>query len=121
MALSYFINRKKAICVITLKGSLSIDDVEPLEACLKEVMLQPASYVVVNFAGVEQVDVSASRPLTLFQQGLRAKAKLFLCEILPEIGKHFSHLGLVREAETFPNLVACLQEIIVIEKKQGSK
>lgn len=116
MALSYFINRKKTTCVITFQGSLSLNDSEVLDACLKEATAQPARYFVLNMAGLRDVASEASRPFTLFQQGLRAGSKLYLCDVNSGPLSLFKAEGVIRESEVFPDLLSALQAILGAEK-----
>jgi hypothetical protein len=112
MALSYFINRKKTTCVVSFQGSLTLNDVECLELCLKEATAEPAKYFILNLAGLIDVEVGACRPFTLFQHGLRASSKLYLCDIPAEPGKILKGNGVVREGEVNADLMSCLQAII---------
>ena len=116
MALSYFINRKKSTCVIAFKGSLSPNDSELLGECLKEATAEIYRYVILNLGGIKDVDPESARPFTLFQQGLRANSRLYLCDLLPEPARLLKAQGVVRESETFPGLMACLQAILIDEK-----
>ena len=116
MALSYFLNRKKTTCVITFKGSLTLNDVETLEACLKEARAEPAQYYILNLAGVVEVEPNASRPFTLFQHGLRSGSKLYLCDVQPEPERVLKSSGVLREGELCPDLLSCLQAILQAEK-----
>ena len=116
MALSYFINRKKAMCVITLQGSLTSNDVEVLSACLKEAVLEPARNYILNMGGLKDVEPDASRAFTLFQQGLRGNSRLYLCDLNDKIGRMLRAGGIIRESEIFSDLMAVLQAILNEEK-----
>lgn len=116
MALSYFINRKRTTCVITLKGSLTPNDEETLDACLREAKAEPAQYYILNMAGLIASESGTSRPFTLFQQGIRASAKLFLCDLQPEVGRELKAEGVIRESEVHPDLMTALQAILNEEK-----
>ena len=116
MALTYFINRRTTTCVISLKGSLSVNDVGLLEQCLKEATVEQAKYIIINMGGVKDVEPDMSRPFTLFQQGLRGKGRLFLCDVQPEPEKLLKRVGVLRENECVPDLMTCLQLILNEEK-----
>jgi anti-anti-sigma regulatory factor len=116
MALSYFINRKKTTCVITFKGSLSPTDNELLGTCLKEATAETFAYMILNLGGINGVDPESARPFTIFQQGLRSGSRLYLCDLAPEPSRILKAQGVVRESETFPDLMACLQAILSEEK-----
>ncbi len=68
MALSYFINRKKTTCVITFKGSLTPNDAESLDACLKEALLETSRYYILNMGGLKEVEPSVSRRSPYFSK-----------------------------------------------------
>ena len=116
MALSYFINRKKATCVITFTGSITANDAEQLDLCLSETNLEPARHVILNLGGLKSVETDAYRALTLFQQGIRARSKLYLCDLLPEPAKVLKTAGVVRDSEIFADLMTALQAILNSEK-----
>lgn len=116
MALSFFINRKKTTCVITFKGSMTPNDAETLDTCLKEATSQPARYFILNMAGLVNAEAAVSRPFTLFQQGLRASSKLFLCDLQPDAGRVLKGEGVVRESEVMPDLMTALQSILNEER-----
>jgi anti-anti-sigma regulatory factor len=116
MALSYFINRKQTTCVISLTGSLKGSDAEVLDACLKEATSSPVRYFVLNLAGMQVDDIAATRPFTIFQQGLRAGFKLYLCNLQPEAYRLLRTGGIIREPETMPDLLSALQAIMNEEK-----
>lgn len=112
MALSYFINRKRSTCVITFSGSISPNDTEVLETCLKEATSEPARYYVLNLGGLQAVEPGASRPFTRFQQELRQGSRLYLCDLQGEAGRTLKAEGLVRESELQPDLLTALQAIL---------
>lgn len=116
MALSYFINRKKTTCVVTFKGSLVPSDAVSLEACLKEALSDPAKYYILNMAGLSAVEAGTSRPFTMFQQALRSKSKLLICDLQSEPGKAFRAEGVIRESEVHDDLMSALQAILTEEK-----
>jgi hypothetical protein len=116
MALSYFINRKKLTCVITFKGSLSPNDNELLGTCLREATAEKFAYMILNLGGIKGVDPESARPFTIFQQGLRASSRLYLCDLAAEPARILKAQGVVRESETFPDLMACLQAILMEQK-----
>lgn len=116
MALSYFLNRKKTTCVITLQGSLTLNDVEILDACLKEATAETAQYFILNLGGLTDVEPAAGRPFTLFQSGLRAGSKLYLCDVQSEVSRTLKGSGLLRETELTSDLMTCLQAILNAEK-----
>lgn len=116
MALSYFINRKKTICVVTFQGSFTQNDVGTLENCLNEIRSEASQYVILNLGGVSAVDQETCRPLTLFQNGIRVDSKLYLCSIQENPGKLLRGAGVLRESEVVPDLLACLQNILAGEK-----
>ncbi len=118
MALSYFLNRKKTTCVITMQGSLLIGDVEVLDACLKEATAELPRYFILNMGGVVEVEAAATRPFTLFQSGLRANSKLYLCDVQFEVSRTLKASGVLRESEISPDLLTCLQTILNTEKGQ---
>lgn len=120
MALSYFINRKKSTCVITFNGSLSPNDQDLLATCLKEATVDMVRCVILNLGGIKEVDPDCARPFTLFQQGLRANSRLYLCDMQTEPARILKAQGVVRENETFPDLMACLQAILRDERGGGS-
>jgi len=116
MALAYFINRKKSTCVITLRGSLSRNDEEIFSACLKEATTDIFRYVILNMGGIKGVDPECARPFTIFQAGFRTKSRLYLCDMQTESARVLRAQGVVRESETFPDLLTCLQAILSEEK-----
>src|SRR3989338_6152839 len=99
MALSYFLNRKRSTCVVTFKGSMSALDEEMLVRCQKEILSEPAKYIVLNLQGLSGIEPDLTRHLTLFQQVLRAESTLIICEILPDVAAFLRPEGVVREAE----------------------
>jgi hypothetical protein len=117
MALTYFVNRKKTTCVISFTGSLSPNDAELLHGCLAEAVSEPARHYILNLGGMKGVDLDASRPFTLFQQGLRAESKLYLCSLPPEVARTLKGGGVIREGEIFPDLLTCLQAILNVERE----
>jgi anti-anti-sigma regulatory factor len=116
MALSFFINRKRTTCVVTFKGSLTPNDAESLDSCLAEALSQPAQYLILNMAGLASAEAGTSRAFTLFQQGIRSKVKLLICDLQPEAARVLKAEGLIRESEVHPDLMSALQAILSEEK-----
>src|SRR5690606_13924754 len=112
MALTYFLNRKKTTCVVTFKGSITVNDGEVLDQCLNEATAEPSQYYILNLGGLVDVEVPACRPFTLFQQGLRANSKLYICDLQADSGKILKTNGVLRESEILPDLMTCLQAIL---------
>ncbi len=120
MALTYFINKKRSTCVITLKGNLTPDDVATLDACMKEVLTDAMAYRVLNLAGLADMDLGTSRPFTIFQQSLRESSQLFICGLNVKIQKTLKEHGLVRDPEVQTDLMTVLQVILQLESKKES-
>ena len=116
MALSYFINRKRTTCVVTFKGSLAPADGDTLDLCLNEATGELARFYILNLSGLREAEPAASRPFALFQQALRAKSKLYLCDLQSDPGRVLKAEGVVRETELVPDLMSALQTILNEEK-----
>jgi anti-anti-sigma factor len=119
VALNYFINRKNAICVLTLKGSVANDSEGAFSACVEEAVKTPTKYFVLNLSGVAGFDSSGLRHFALFQQKLRQSATLILCEIPGDISNQLKTNGVVRDSEIQADLMAALQFVLLCEKKGG--
>jgi hypothetical protein len=121
MALAYFINRKQTTCVISLSGSISNKDKEVLEQCLKEAMTEPCLHFIVNMGGIREMDPEGSRPFAHFQQGLRAKSKLYLCNLQIETSTLLKMLGILSDGENFVDLLSCLEAILALDEGKPKK
>jgi anti-anti-sigma regulatory factor len=116
MPLTYFINRKKVTCVISLTGSLTEADLPIVQKCGEEVDAEPAKYTILNLSGLTEIDPSMAGAFTSFQQSLRAKgSQLFLCGVIPKLLEALKKDGLVRDAEVQFELLVVLQSIMKAE------
>lgn len=115
--ISYFINRKKITCVVSLAGTLTEADIPILQNCMEEIETAPARHKILNLSGLADVEPAMARPFTLFQQSLRSgESQLYLCGIPAKLADRLRKEGLIREAEVHPELLVALQ---VIMKSEG--
>ena len=118
MALTFFLNRKATTCVVSFKGTIAASDAECLDSCLREVTGELAKYLILSMGGISKVEAESARSFTLFQQALRGKSKLYLCDLQEAVGSALRAQGVLREAEVKTDLMACLQAIQRAERGQ---
>ena len=116
MALTYFINRKETICVVSLIGAIQQGEENTLQKCLDEVTSARSMYLVLNMGGVSAFQMEMGRAFTIFQQNLRSHSRLFVSNFESKILSQLKGSGLVREAEVVSDLMGALQQILQIQR-----
>lgn len=118
MAIEYFLNKKSAVCVLSLKGGLEEGDAAALEECAAAVSVAGEfRYVIVSMAGVQSCAPDADRGFTMLLRGLRERATIFVCQMKSEVERDLKARGLLREEELMPDLISALTKIINLEKR----
>lgn len=119
MTFSYFLNRKRATCVVSFNGMLDEDGVPILNTCLNEVMSDSPKYVVLNFGGLLGVEEKVARPFVIFQQNLRDVGSIYLCNLSGSLEAELKAKGIIRDSEIRHDLMDALQAILRNERPYG--
>jgi anti-anti-sigma regulatory factor len=117
--LNYFFAEKNNCLVISLVGSLSVDQQSILEECAKEMEASSAKWIIINFRDVScHAHKQTLECLRQLQNRVRMKpATLKLSSIHPELKKMLLALEIVRAEELTNNLMEALTATLSIEEE----
>ena len=100
MEFEYKVNEMREFLVITLKGKITRDCKDNLQACLQESLEFKSKNVLVVLKDVIGIDHSMSRDFALFQQDIRKINKaFFLVGLKLHLRQELDSRGLVRVHE----------------------
>lgn len=103
--MEYKVLVKGEFIFVSLKGKITKESKELLEACLREALGNEAKTAVLLLKDVVSIDFSMTREFTLFQGELRKKYKhLFLVGLKVLIKEDLNNKGLLRTHELRSNL-----------------
>lgn len=74
----YKIISKNAVTVVTLSGKLNRESRDQLELCRRELESHDGKVLIIFFKDIAAVDPCVFRDLTLLQQEIRKKTRVFL-------------------------------------------
>lgn len=115
MALTYFINKKSVTFVASFSGTLEPEDGSVLQRCLDEIQQASPKYLILNLGAVTDIAKEVNRNLVIFQQSIRDKSTLIICNVPKTIAKSLTIEGIMRESEIQQDLMSALKLILVLE------
>lgn len=97
MEFEYSVNEMKSFLIINLKGRITKDSKERLNACMETSLEYKEKNVLIILKDVVGIDHIMSRDFALFQQNIRAQSKsFFLIGLKLQLKQELQGRGIVR-------------------------
>lgn len=112
----FFISQRTEIAVVTMIGSLSKENIEAIEDCVKAVEALNAIYVIFNMRDVNEVRDHFVRPFARMQMSARKKGQMKISGLRPDHREFLSQHGLTRQIEMSNNLNDAITAFIAQKK-----
>lgn len=108
--LAYFFSVKNDILVVTLTGPVDKNAVQALQRCAAEIPGDDIGYVILNLAGVGEIDRQGASELIRLQKTFRSRpSKLKVCAMSTRAKEALENFGAIRPSEVARDLVEAIQ------------
>src|SRR5690242_14895253 len=98
--LEYLISMKGDYLVVSLSGWITKSTAQEIEKCQAEISKNNVKFVVLNFKGVDRIDIGGVPALIRMQKSVRdLKRELRICCISPDVEKSLLETGAGRVNE----------------------
>jgi anti-anti-sigma factor len=111
----FYLSEKQQFLVVTFSGALIKATLPEFQKCEKQILESQAKYIVLNFQELQQMDLTAIRPLAQLQKQIREKpAQLKICAIQKKFCDLLTEAAAVRPQELCQDLAQALKSFDIL-------